>query len=61
MSVINIPRHEVVLHPRKTVQKLCNFLGVTIFDDRIQEMEKILYARPSVTDTQWCRLKQAKE
>ena len=48
-AVIDIPGHETILRPKKTLQKLCDHLGVTCTEDYIEKCSKILYGSPSVT------------
>ena len=48
-AVLDIPGHETVLRPRETLQKLCDHLGVTCFEDYIEKCSKILFGTPSVT------------
>ncbi|KAL9959645.1 hypothetical protein ACROYT_G032985 [Oculina patagonica] len=48
-AVLDIPGHETVLRPRKTLRRLCDHLGVTCSEDYIEKCSKILYGTPSVT------------
>ena len=48
-AVLDIPGHETVLRPRKTLQRLCDHLGVTCSEDYFEKCSKILYGAPSVT------------
>ena len=48
-AVLDVPGHELVLRPRETLQKLCDHLGVTCFEDYIEKCSKILFGAPSVT------------
>ena len=48
-TVIDIPGHETVLRPRETLQRLCDHLHVTCFEDYFVKCSKILYGAPSIT------------
>ena len=48
-AVLDIPGHETVLRPRETLQRLCDHLGVTCYEEYIEKCSKILFGTPSVT------------
>ena len=48
-DVIDIPGHETVLRPKKTLQRLCDHLGVTCSEDYIEKCSQILFDTPSFT------------
>ena len=48
-AVLDIPGHETVLRPRETLQRLCDHLGVTCYEEYIKKCIKILFGTPSVT------------
>ncbi|KAL9959650.1 hypothetical protein ACROYT_G032990 [Oculina patagonica] len=48
-AVLDIPGHETVLRPRKTIQNMCDHLGVTCSEDYFEKCSKIMYGTPSVT------------
>ena len=48
-AVLDIPGHETVLRPEKTLQRLCDHLGVTCSEDYFEKCRKIMYGTPSVT------------
>ena len=48
-AVLDIPAHETVLRPRKTLQRLCDHLQVACFEDYLEKCSKILYGAPLVT------------
>ena len=48
-AVLDIQGHETVLRPRETLQRLCDHLGVTCYEEYIEKCTKILFGTPSVT------------
>ncbi|XP_078376548.1 uncharacterized protein LOC144659901 isoform X2 [Oculina patagonica] len=60
-AVLDIPGHETVLRPRKTLQRLCDHLGVTCSEDYFEKCSKILYGTPSVTRNKVVWTKEHKE
>ena len=48
-AVLDIPAHETVQRPRETLQRLCDHLQVTCFEDYFEKCSKILYGAPLVT------------
>ena len=47
-AVLDIPAHETVLRPKETLQRLCDHLQVTCFEDYFEKCSKILYGAPLV-------------
>ena len=48
-AVLDISGEEIVLRPREIIQKLCDHLGVTCYEEYIEGCSKILYGTPSIT------------
>ena len=48
-DVIDIPGHETVLRPKKTLQRLCDHLGVTCSEEYIEKCSQILFDTPAIT------------
>ncbi|XP_078342383.1 uncharacterized protein LOC144628193 [Oculina patagonica] len=59
--VLDITSHETVLRPRESLQRLCDHLGVTCYEDYLEKCIKILYGTPSFTRNKVVWTKEQKE
>ena len=48
-AVLHLPSKGFVLTPKKSLMKLCEFLGITCEEDYLEACAKIMYGTPSVT------------
>lgn len=48
-AVLNVLSHEVISKPKETMERICDFLGVSCRKDYLGQAEKILFKKPSVT------------
>ena len=47
--ILDVYSRDVIAKPRETLHKLCDFLGVTSYDEFVDLALKIIYSKPSKT------------
>ena len=47
--ILDVYSRDLIAKPRETLQKLCDYLNVSCYDDFVKSTIKILYSKPSKT------------
>ena len=47
--ILDVYNRDMIGKPRETLQKLCDFLNVTCYDEFVDLASKIIYSKPSKT------------
>ena len=47
--ILDVYSRDVIAKPKETLHKLCDFLGVTCYDEFVDLALKIIYSKPSKT------------